>query len=57
MPAMIMGDASAKALPTLHGYAVTEESERWSRARTLSFIGVSSTLLWACIGAAVALIW
>ena len=57
MPAMTMGDAAAKALPALHGYAEVQESDRWSRARTLSFIGVSSTLLWVCIGSAVALIW
>jgi hypothetical protein len=57
MPAMTMGDARAKALPARHGYAEVQEIDRWSRARTLAFIGISSTLLWVCIGGAVALVW
>jgi hypothetical protein len=65
MPATTMSDTATQILPTPGSYALLGtgaraelgDIERWSRARTLAFIGISSTLLWACIGSAVALVW
>jgi hypothetical protein len=57
MLAMDLASTASNADTATSRFAEAEESDRWSRARTLTFIGISSTLLWACIGGCVALIF